>query len=233
MLHPAFSANANSSVKRTSIARGQPRINVAIAARGNARAASSSPFPAMICVHVAAVAGRTSWIIRCRIEATCACSGIAPIGNRSTHIATTAANNLKSDPTKMDNPMLHERQIEYLGVTKNLTQWSKQTGLPTGTIRKRLASGWSVAEALTTRVQHLGRNHKSSAVPRFVPFKLVQQHNERLTKELQRTMSKFMREFQRTANAAAHQATNDMPGVVADFSEMPEDRTHSSARDRA
>ena len=40
--------------------------------------------------------------------------------------------------------------IEYNNQKKTLVQWSKATGICEGTLRDRLASGWSIDKALTT-----------------------------------------------------------------------------------
>lgn len=44
---------------------------------------------------------------------------------------------------------LKERQIEYNGITHNSVEWSKITGIKSGTIRQRLDNGWSIEDALT------------------------------------------------------------------------------------
>jgi hypothetical protein len=45
------------------------------------------------------------------------------------------------------------RVIEFEGVRQTLMQWARQTGIGWGTIRYRLENGWSIKQALTTKVK--------------------------------------------------------------------------------
>lgn len=44
------------------------------------------------------------------------------------------------------------RHVTLNGKTQTLTQWARGLGIKSGTIRDRLARGWSVEEAYTTKV---------------------------------------------------------------------------------
>lgn len=45
--------------------------------------------------------------------------------------------------------------LTFNGVTKHISEWEKETGIPFRTIRRRLEMGWSVEKALTTTVRPL------------------------------------------------------------------------------
>ena len=50
------------------------------------------------------------------------------------------------------------RLLDFKGETHALAEWCERLRLPRDTVRKRLESGWSVAQALTTPVRHKARN---------------------------------------------------------------------------
>lgn len=49
------------------------------------------------------------------------------------------------------------RYITYKGITKNLTQWAKETGINCVTLGYRLSAGWSTEKALNTPSQRVAR----------------------------------------------------------------------------
>ena len=53
---------------------------------------------------------------------------------------------------EQNNNYRQNHLLTFQGVSKNMMQWSEETGIPWACIRKRLLMGWSVRRALTTAV---------------------------------------------------------------------------------
>ena len=48
--------------------------------------------------------------------------------------------------------------ITYKGITKNITQWAKETGLHRAVLYYRISSGWSIEKAFTTPSQRISND---------------------------------------------------------------------------
>lgn len=60
------------------------------------------------------------------------------------------------------NNRRNNRLIELNGKTQNLTQWIKELGISTSTVRSRLRIGWSIEKALTTPINFRAKPQKPS-----------------------------------------------------------------------
>lgn len=136
------------------------------------------------------------------------------------------------------------RKVTYLGTSKTIAEWSKQTGLPVGAIRKRLQHRWTVEQALTTPLGVNGRPRKG---PAFEPFAAMLRQHEQMRMQLEAMFRQFIRSAQLElgalsadyingvrdqANTMARNAVKDMPGVARNFAEKPSDRSSPTAQDR-
>jgi hypothetical protein len=135
--------------------------------------------------------------------------------------------------------------VTYLGKTKTIAEWSKQTGLPIGAIRKRLQHGWTIEQALTTPLGVNGRPRKG---PAFEPFAAMVRQHEQMRMQLEAMFRQFIRGAQLElgqlsadylnsvrdqANTMARDAVKNMPGASADFPACPTDRCPTSAPERS
>lgn len=57
----------------------------------------------------------------------------------------------------LTTPTYKGLELEYNGMIKNLSEWSKVTGIAIGTLSFRLIKGWSIEKALTTSTKNTGK----------------------------------------------------------------------------
>lgn len=81
--------------------------------------------------------------------------------------------------------------LEYDGKSQTPAEWSRDTGIAAGTIRKRIAAGWSSEQALTTPLCTRGRK------------KAVQGTEPTAYRDLERMMLGMQAELQRSIVALA------------------------------
>ncbi|MFB3910461.1 MAG: hypothetical protein ACE15D_18885 [Candidatus Eisenbacteria bacterium] len=58
------------------------------------------------------------------------------------------------------------RMLDFRGERLALVEWCERLGMPRDTVRKRLESGWSAADALTTKVRAKRPNGSAAALVR-------------------------------------------------------------------
>lgn len=65
-----------------------------------------------------------------------------------------------SSQVQANNRPSYNHNLEYNGKTQSITAWSRELGIPTGTLYSRLNRGMSVAEAFTTPINKKFSPHK-------------------------------------------------------------------------
>lgn len=63
--------------------------------------------------------------------------------------ACIGCNTLRGDPDREKSRRAHSRLIEFRGITKTESQWAKQLGIKSSSLRFRIANGWPLEKALT------------------------------------------------------------------------------------
>jgi hypothetical protein len=97
--------------------------------------------------------------------------------------------------------------IEFKGETLTVADWARRTGMGADTLAKRLYSGWSVEDALTTPVGKQGRKPKPKCKPVPAPS-LV--HALPALRDWQRDMHAAHRQMTRSVRAFVRQMEEQM-----------------------
>ncbi|WP_314945901.1 hypothetical protein [Bradyrhizobium cosmicum] len=101
------------------------------------------------------------------------------------------------------------RLIEFNGEARPLFDWAQRTGISSDTLAKRLNSGWSMEEALTTPVGKQGRKPKPTLAPSIAHALPA------------------LRDYQRDMHAAHRQMTRSVRLFVRQMEEQMAELRHS------
>lgn len=118
------------------------------------------------------------------------------------------------------------RYLTHDGRTMTMAQWSRETGIGFGTLRKRIEAGWSVASALTTPLHINGRNRKHYSIGSAQ----VERDERALRQRCERVIRKHTAAMEAELRAVI---LSESRGVGADFVETAKDRRPSVAQESA